>query len=179
MTANITEQLRIILKGGQVKRYHTRPVIHGQDNAQHQYMVASLVCLLNPKASAQTIKNALWHDIYEYETGDMPWAIKRQNPHIKQAIMEIENKSIARYGLSTKQTELEHSVLKLAEYFECTLFCIEQRRMGNQEFDQSIIDCIDQINLIHLFVSKKDRKIYERSKQLLDTLIREVQSCQN
>lgn len=179
MKTNIIEQLKIIFNGGQVKRYHTRPTIHGQNNAEHQYIVTSIVCLLNPNVSAQVIRNALWHDIYEYETGDMPWAIKRRHPHIKQAIMEIEEKSIKKYGLSVRQTPLEHAILKLAEYFECMLFCIEQRRMGNKEFEQSVIDCIDQINLLNLFVSKKNRSIYNRSSILLDALIREAQKCQS
>lgn len=167
---NIIEQLRIIYNGGMVKRYHTRPVIHMQNNSEHQYMTASIVCLLNPKSSSQAIKNALWHDIYEYETGDMPWAIKRQHPHIKQSIMEIENKSIARYGLSTEQTEMEHNILKLAEYFECLIFCIAERSLGNKEFSKSILDCIEQIEIINLFMIKNNKGIYERSIELLNSI---------
>src|ERR1700722_13591967 len=110
MTASLIEKLRIIFKGGMVKRYHNRPVLHIQNNAEHQYIVASIACLLYPEISVTQLKNFLWHDIYEYETGDMPWAIKRANPDIKSAIVRIENQSKEHYQLTTDLSIFEHNL---------------------------------------------------------------------
>lgn len=167
---NLIGKLNIIYKGGMVKRYHNRPVLHTQNNAEHQYMVASIACLLYPEISAQQLKNFLWHDIYEYETGDMPWAIKRANPDIKAAINRIEEISIKKYQLTTKNNEFEHNLLKLAEYFECMVFCIAERNLGNKEFNKSIQDCIDCIEVINEFMKKENWNVYQKSLELLQHL---------
>lgn len=170
MTATLIEKLRIIYKGGMVKRFHNRPVIHAQNNAEHQYMVASIACLLYPDISVYLLKNILWHDIYEYETGDMPWAIKRANLDIKAAIVRIEQQSKEKYGLTTDLNTNEHNFLKLSEYFECLIFCIEERKLGNQEFSRSILDCIEQIEILNAFFLSINDEIYKKSKELLEKI---------
>lgn len=174
MTATLFEKLKIIYNGGMVKRFHNRPVLHTQNNAEHQYMVASIVCLLYPKISASMLKNMLWHDIYEYETGDMPWAIKRANPDIKAAIVRIEEQSIKKYNLTYKANPIEHSLLKLAEYFECMIFCINEMKLGNTEFNKSIFDCIEQVEILNLFMKTRNKGIYNKSLNILDCLIKEA-----
>lgn len=173
MTATLFEKLKIIYNGGMVKRYHNRPVLHNQNNAEHQYMVASIACLLYPEISAKQLKNMLWHDVYEYETGDMPWAIKRANPDIKAAIMRIEEKSKERYKLTTKETKFEHAVLKLSEYFECMVFCTNEKHMGNKEYNDSFYDCADQIDILNLNMLKHNKQVYLRSKEILAYLNQE------
>lgn len=173
MTATLFEKLKIIYNGGMVKRFHNRPVLHEQNNAEHQYMVASIACLLYPNISAQLLKNMLWHDIYEYETGDMPWAIKRANPDIKVAIVRIEKQSKERYQLTSELNRIEHSILKLAEYFECMTFCIAERKQGNQEYNQSFWDCVEQIEMLNMFMKKNKKLVYDRSKELLIKLTEE------
>lgn len=170
MTATLFEKIKIIYNGGMVKRYHNRPVLHNQNNAEHQYMVASIACLLYPEISAKQLKNMLWHDIYEYETGDMPWAIKRANPDIKAAIVRIEEKSKEYYKLTTKETKFEHSILKLAEYFECMVFCMNEKHLGNREFNNSFYDCVEQIKILNLFIKKHNYQVYLRSREILYNL---------
>ena len=176
MITTLFDKLKIIYNGGMVKRYHNRPVLHAQNNAEHQYMVASIACLLYPKIPVQLLKNILWHDIYEYETGDMPWAIKRQNPDIKAAIMRIEKQSIERYELTTKLSTLEHSILKLAEYFECMIFCINELKLGNSEYDQSFWDCCEQIDILNLYMKKNKQEVYKKSQYILESLLMEKEN---
>ena len=159
------DKIKIIYKGGMVKRYHNRPILHVQNNAEHQYLVASIAILLYPEIDKQLLINILWHDIYEYETGDMPWIIKLENPNIKKAIVEIEEKCKIKYNLTTNLNEQEHHLLKLAEYFECMIFCLEERKLGNTEFNQSFIDCINCIADILKKIENKD--IIKRSNELL------------
>lgn len=184
MTATLFEKLKIIYNGGMVKRFHNRPVIHTQNNAEHQYMVASIACLLMPNISARVLKNMLWHDIYEYETGDMPWAIKRANPDIKSAIVRIEKQSQEKYQLTTRITELEHIILKIAEYFECMVFCISERKLGNLEYIKSFQDCVDQIYILrnnlkeYNWYNGETTGIDVRTEELLISLRTEWKECQ-
>lgn len=173
MVTTLFEKLKIIYNGGMVKRYHNRPVLHIQNNAEHQYMVASIACLLYPKISAQLLKNVLWHDIYEYETGDMPWAIKRANTDIKAAIVRIEKQSKEKYGLTRELTKIEHSLLKLSEYFECMTFCIHERKLGNQEYNNSFWDCMEQVEVLNTYMRRNNQSIYVQSCILLQNLKQE------
>jgi len=142
MTIPAYKLLNVITRGSLIKRYHTRQSIHIQNNAEHQFFVVSIALILYPEMGMETLRKILWHDIYEYETGDMPWLIKRNHPDLKNVMFKIEHKCRERDQLFTEVTTFEHTILKLSEYFECLLFCLRERRLGNSEFDDTIQDCI-------------------------------------
>ncbi len=86
----IKEKLDFILRGGTVERFHTRPLIHKQNNAEHQYGVVSIAALLDPEITKETLLHFLWHDIHEGQTGDIPYYSKLRWPGLKQTLNDAE-----------------------------------------------------------------------------------------
>lgn len=130
--------------------------------SEHSHQVAILAhCLvlihnkrfggnLDPERAALL---AVFHDSTEIITGDMPTPIKYYNPEIKDAYKEIEDKASDRlvsllpedfredYRAILKQSgendrEL-HKFVKAADKFSALIKCIEEIRMGNDEFRQA------------------------------------------
>ena len=102
---------------------------------------------LNPERSALL---AVFHDATEIITGDMPTPIKYQNPEIQDAYKKIEESAADRlirllpenfrdeYETVIKQTgsgddELRPFV-KAADRFSALIKCVDELRMGNDEF---------------------------------------------
>ena len=102
---------------------------------------------LNPERSALL---AVFHDATEIITGDMPTPIKYQNPEIQDAYKKIEESAADRlirllpedfrdeYETVIKQTgsgddELRPFV-KAADKFSALIKCVDELRMGNDEF---------------------------------------------
>ena len=105
---------------------------------------------LNPERAALL---AVYHDSTEIITGDMPTPIKYFNSEIKKAYKEIENIAAERlvnmlpedfrddYRKIIKMNgendrELERFV-KAADRFSALIKCIEELRMGNDEFKKA------------------------------------------
>lgn len=93
---------------------------------------------------------AVFHDSTEIITGDMPTPIKYQNPEIIDAYKQIEDKAADRlvsllpddfkeeYEEILKQSGEQDAQLrvfvKAADRFSALIKCIEEMRMGNDEF---------------------------------------------
>lgn len=105
---------------------------------------------LNPERASIL---AIYHDTTEIITGDMPTPIKYFNDNIKEAYKEIENsaadklcsllpedfrddieKIIKQSGENDKEL---HKYVKAADRFSALIKCIEELRMGNEEFRQA------------------------------------------
>lgn len=105
---------------------------------------------LNPERASIL---AIYHDTTEIITGDMPTPIKYFNDNIKEAYKEIENsaadklcsllpedfrddieKIIKQSGENDKEL---HKYVKVADRFSALIKCIEELRMGNEEFRQA------------------------------------------
>lgn len=109
---------------------------------------------------------AIFHDTTEIITGDMPTPIKYFNNTIKDAYKDIENcaadklcsllpddfrddmKNIIKQN-GKEDTELKKYV-KAADRFSALIKCIEELRMGNEEFRQAkngIEKSIEEMNM--------------------------------
>ncbi len=118
---------------------------------------------------------ATYHDATEIITGDMPTPIKYFNPDIKKAYKEIENsaadKLIAMLP-SDFQSEFESIIkqnnesdkelkkfVKAADKFSALIKCIDELRMGNDEFEKAKItiqSAIDQMDMPECRVFEKE-----------------------
>lgn len=118
---------------------------------------------LNPERAALL---AVFHDSTEIITGDMPTPIKYQNPEIIGAYKQIEEKATDRLisllpddfkddyeeilKQSGKDDEQLHRFVKAADRFSALIKCIEEMRMGNDEFrmaKETIQKSIDDMNM--------------------------------
>ena len=107
----------------------------------------------------------MYHDVTEIVTGDMPTPVKYYNPIIRNAYKEVENvaKDALLSGLPEKMRKVYNSVLmeseqeeelwkyvKAADKISALVKCIEEKRMGNTDFEKaeiSILKAIEKMDL--------------------------------
>ena len=108
---------------------------------------------------------ALYHDVGEVLTGDLPTPIKYFNPDIKKIYGEIEQKAAERL-LAMVPTELaddyrsillqdesereHHSIVKAADKLCAYIKCLEETAVGNREFskaEESLRSAVEKADL--------------------------------
>lgn len=111
-----------LIRSGLVRRWHMNPdMAHsGETNAQHQWMVVSLILALNPQASRALLIEALWHDVGELRAGDLSAPFKRENPAIAMdhAVFEFQARReiCGSFDLTAQETLWLKMVDQLAAY---------------------------------------------------------------
>lgn len=132
-----------------------------EDLAQHTSEVALMahtLCLLANNKFGKTVDcekvavAALYHDVSEILTGDMPTPVKYNNPQIMAAYKAVEkhavNKlletshpdirdSLRQYLTQDSLTEYEKKLLKAADKICALTKCIEELQSGNKEFESA------------------------------------------
>ena len=141
--------------------------------AEHSHSVAVIahaLCIIGNKKFGKDYDAercavlALYHDTTEVITGDMPTPVKYYNEDIKSVYKDIERTAGERLlamlpeefkedyvPLFEKQKDDEElwKIVKAADKISALIKCIEESRMGNQEFSialesqQKIVDNID------------------------------------
>lgn len=94
---------------------------------------------------------ALYHDTAEVVSGDLPTPVKYYNQNMKSAYAEIEqainnrlleslpkelSKKYSSY-LLPDESSLEYKIMKIADKLSAYIKCIEEKQLGNTEFDQA------------------------------------------
>ena len=139
---------------------------------EHSHMVAVLAHALavigrerfgGTVDPGQAAAAALFHDAPEILTGDLPTPVKYYSPQIKESYKEIEQAAAGRL-LSTLPPDLQQayrphffeqdpqvlSVVKAADKLSALVKCIEEIRMGNNDFQnakQAQLEALRQMNL--------------------------------
>lgn len=125
--------------------------------------IAHALALLSGLDPAKAVLCALYHDCSEILTGDMPTPVKYYNPKIKQTYKEIEQIASDRL-LSTLPEELSAAyhlcfyeedpqilqIVKAADKLSALIKCIEEIRMGNDDFlsaRQAQLDALHAMDL--------------------------------
>lgn len=123
-----------LFRATNVKRYHTFPIIGEQTVGHHSCRVALLVLYLTDgRAGANLLKAALFHDLAEISTGDMPATVKWSNPQLSELLSQIEHRFEMEHEIAVSLSAHEKNLLKTADMTELVLFAEEQIRMGNRE----------------------------------------------
>lgn len=117
---------------------------------------------LNPDRAAVL---AMYHDVSEILTGDMPTPVKYFNPDIRKAYKAAEQSACERLlaGLpDDMRAEIEPCVIydedakryelfiKAADKLSALAKCIEERGMGNREFEDAEISTKEAIKALKL-----------------------------
>jgi 5'-deoxynucleotidase YfbR-like HD superfamily hydrolase len=114
-------------RGTQVRRYHTVNLIVPETVGHHSANVALLVTSLCPEASANLLKAALYHDLAEQVTGDIPATAKWRSKALKDASKDLEARVIKQVPL----THDERHILKQADMLDLCFKVLEELKMGN------------------------------------------------
>lgn len=130
-----------------VKRYHTECTIGTQSVAEHSFGVGMLVLYLtNNEASGNLLRAALFHDLAEQYTGDVPSMVKWDNKDLKAMLDKIEDNFVKSLGVLQDLTAEEVVILKWADMLELLYFCLEQRRLGNLNATNIFIRAVNFLN---------------------------------
>ena len=122
-------QLILLRRAFRIQRYHTVPLIRPQTVGEHTAGVIALACYLNGSFNEELMKAALYHDIAELSTGDIPANVKVENPQMAEAVKTVE----ARYRQYMPNLTPEHArILAAADTLECVWKCSEEMKMGNE-----------------------------------------------
>ena len=108
---------------------------------------------------------AIYHDVSEIITGDLPTPVKYYNKDIKSAYGEIENNALdqllsylpddlkeeyrAVFFAGEEEREL-WTLVKAADKISAVIKCVEERRMGNSDFasaEKSTLEAIHRLNV--------------------------------
>ena len=160
------DPLMIKLLGGSVLRYHT----HGnqsllQSVADHTWRVQVILLHLWPDASRDLLMAALYHDVAECFTGDIPAPVKRM-PGIMEEIKKLEKELDTLLGVNINLSLAEGLRLKVADKLELLRWC----RMHNhsQESDRIIRVGIEYVSWYSMNLPTDD---VERISAVLEQLI--------
>lgn len=128
-------KINFIIKGGEVKRFHTIKTIQEETNGHHSFLVAMLCELLSPGRPTLLLA-ALTHDLAEHIVGDVPSPVKSL---AGAEIAALENSKLVEVNLYYEKglTQEERRTLTLADRLAGLIFCRRELRMGNV----LIVDC--------------------------------------
>ena len=145
-----------------------------EDVAQHTSEVmftAHTLCMLaNSKFghrvnSEKVIACALYHDVSEILTGDLPTPVKYNNPRIQTAYKEVEKHAVNRlletadpavkdelrpYMTQSELTDYEKKLLKGADKLCALTKCIEELQSGNKEFESAYATTVASLKEMHM-----------------------------
>jgi 5'-deoxynucleotidase YfbR-like HD superfamily hydrolase len=126
--------LKKVIQSGGVVRFHAHTGIDKQTNAAHQWGVAVVVAKIAPHCRKELLLAALTHDTGEFLSGDCPFNVKAASPVVKAVFDEMESNWRSEMGVNWEHilTSEEKVILKMADYIEGLMFCIQQMKQGNR-----------------------------------------------
>lgn len=133
------DTLNFIIAGSEVTRYHTVTTLVKETVGHHSHGVAMLALLLNPLASRQVLMAALFHDLAEHQTGDIPSPAKRQFG-IGDKVDELEHRLMRAAGIVMPELSPDDArTVKLADLAQGALFCVREISLGNSRM-RAVLD---------------------------------------
>lgn len=117
-----------------VQRYHTKRTHRSQTLADHTYGVMQIMVYVDPEVSAEALVAAMFHDLPEVVTGDIPATAKQKHPRLKAELDAVERSVDAnlRSPLSAP-CSAEQALVKWADTYELICWCLEEWSMGNMQ----------------------------------------------
>lgn len=132
--ANPVGVLASLMDGGWIERYHIKGqrMLTRQSVAEHSWRLAAVIFAVARKPRAELVLAALFHDVSERVTGDMPSNVKRANPVLAQALREVSMAEEIRLGIRFDLSEQEQRLLAWADRYEGAMHCLDEYTMGNR-----------------------------------------------
>jgi len=125
--------LKDLHEAGNVTRFHTVRTSRTTTIAHHSWGVC-LILLKITNPSAQLLAAAIYHDLAESVTGDVPATAKWLSDGLTDALSDMETKFEVKHNLIVDLTETEASLLKWADMLELILYADSEVAVGNTLF---------------------------------------------
>lgn len=124
-----------------INRWAITRTIRNQSVADHSFYVAIIAdylaqCLPVEYDREAYLSYAIYHDLDEITTGDIPSPVKRANPSIKKTAPLLLKEF---FGIEVNEPDPDtKKLVKLADMVEGACFLIEEMRMGNLEAGENM-----------------------------------------
>lgn len=148
-------QIFAVREGGAVERCHVIPHNGSYNIAQHSWGVAVLIHQLfrdHPKRD-EAIEIALFHDVPERWTGDMPSTIKHSCKTLRKDMERVERIIAKKLDIPSEySTSTEaYSIFKICDMLDLFLWAVGESANGNQNVN-------DMINALENWFYAQDAK---------------------
>jgi hypothetical protein len=143
-------------RAGLVQRYHTWPTLKPQDVASHTWQVIRILLAIWPEAPQDLIVYAMFHDIGEVVTGDLPYPVKAGNEVLRTAVNAIDDHACLEMGQRfmvpvADMPEilgpggLTKTLFKLCEMIEMWEHGLHECNLGNRYAAAIVQRCWEQV----------------------------------
>lgn len=122
--------IRMIRNGNKVKRYHTVDTLVPETVGHHSANVAHIVLAISTDCRKELLVAALFHDVAEQYTGDVPATAKWASDKLAKALKEVEESYSMNYAEDL--TAHERCILKQADMLDLCFKCVEEYQLGNK-----------------------------------------------
>lgn len=147
---------RLIVEGsartaGDLKRYHTWPVLQAQTIAAHTWHVMRIYWEIFGPPPSDTTTYLLWHDAGEAGRGpgDIPFGSKQVIPEFGMAAKELEHQQLVRVAgreaATTRPEPYELVRCKVCDLLEMWEFGLKEVLMGNLLARPIVSDTMDSV----------------------------------
>lgn len=122
---------------GQIKRFHTWPIVGQQTIAEHCWQILRIYLSIVNEIDPHMVRHICFHDIGETYVGDLPYPVKSDNPMLKNQLDHMEQIShhsqlkfwdAFRVAFLTDQDKV---LFKQMELIEMAEFGMDQVCFGN------------------------------------------------
>ena len=165
------ELLQKRLRGGNVLRYHTRPeIMDGQNVAAHTWRAVVILHTLFPYVSINAVLYMLYHDVAEFETGDMPATTKWKYDKLSELMNQVESDYEKQLGIGSsciEVTEKEKKLCDISDKLELVLHCHHLLKQGNTQAEDVFVR-----GYIYLRTKYKDDPSFKIVIPILEELVR-------
>lgn len=139
--------LEMVRAGGGVRRYHTVATLGEETVGKHSFGVAMLcVALTEGEPSAELLKAALYHDLAEQATGDIPAPVKWAHPELKNILSYVEEGFEREFDLAVRLSSEDQLIFRWADMLDLLYFCREQRNLGNRNMNVIFARGVDYLS---------------------------------
>lgn len=129
---------------GEIRRYHTWPVLRQQTNGEHTWQCLRIYLEIWKRIPALTAKYLVYHDVGEQVLGDLPYPAKAHNPALKKEADKVEARGLAAMGVELPKLEKRERLrCKACDYLEMFEFGVLELQMGNK-YAAPIINGMDR-----------------------------------
>jgi len=127
----------LIQRNGRVKRFHTSTTLGSETIAEHSWGVAMLcIALTDNRCSVRLLSKALFHDLPEQETGDLPAPVKWEHPILRTALGAIEDVFELKHETYTVLNEEEQFIFKVADMLHLLTTVHHEYMLGNMTMNE-------------------------------------------